>query len=280
MTQPIRVYNTLSRAKEQFQPLEDDHVRIYACGVTPYAEAHIGHARPSLVWSVIRKYLEARGYRVTLVQNFTDVDDKIIERAGQEGEEPLQLAARFVRSYMESMRRLGIEDADHYPLVSEHMPQIIAMIEVARRQGLCLRGRRRRIFRRDALCGLWKVQWAASRRADGGHSVSKRTSASAIRWTLPCGRRPSRVNRRGTARGDRDVRGGTSNAPRCRCTIWATGSTFTAAAWTWCFRTTKTKSRSPKRIRARPVRSLLGTQRARKHGRRKNVQVAGQCRQY
>lgn len=129
MTQPIRVYNTLSRAKEPFQPLEDDHVRIYACGVTPYAEAHIGHARPSLVWSVIRKYLEARGYRVTLVQNFTDIDDKIIDRAAQEGEEPLQLAARYVRSYMESMRRLGIEDADHYPLVSEHMPQIISMIE-------------------------------------------------------------------------------------------------------------------------------------------------------
>lgn len=135
MTQPIRVYNTLSRTKEQFQPLEDGHVRVYACGVTPYAEAHIGHARPSLVWSVIRKYLEARGYRVTLVQNFTDVDDKIIDRAGREGEDPLQLAARFVRSYMNSMRRLGIEDADHYPLVSEHIPQIIEMIETLVEKG-------------------------------------------------------------------------------------------------------------------------------------------------
>lgn len=129
MTQPIRVYNTLSRTKEHFRPLEGDHVRIYACGVTPYAEAHIGHARPSLVWSVIRKYLEARGYRVSLVQNFTDVDDKIIERARAEGEDALQLAARFSRAYLDSMRRLGIEDADHYPRVSEHIPEIIEMIE-------------------------------------------------------------------------------------------------------------------------------------------------------
>src|SRR5690625_3107462 len=116
MTHPIRVYNTVSSTKEQFQPLEDAHMRAYACGVTPYAEAHIGRDRPSLVRPVIRKYLEARGHRVTLVQNYTDDDDKIIDRAGREGEDPLQLAARFVRSYMNSMRRLGIEDADHYPL--------------------------------------------------------------------------------------------------------------------------------------------------------------------
>lgn len=129
MTEPIRVYNTLTRTKETFEPLEDGHVRIYACGVTPYAEAHIGHARPALVWSIIRKYLLARGYRVSLVQNFTDVDDKIIDRANREGEEPLRLADRYCTAYLKSMRRLGIEDADHYPKVSEHMPQIIAMIE-------------------------------------------------------------------------------------------------------------------------------------------------------
>lgn len=129
MSQPIRVYNTLTRTKEQFQPFENDHVRIYACGVTPYADAHIGHARPTLIWSVIRKYLLMRGYRVTLVQNFTDVDDKIIERAASEGVDALQLAARYSRAYLESMRRLGIEDADQYPLVSEHIPEIVQMIE-------------------------------------------------------------------------------------------------------------------------------------------------------
>lgn len=129
MTEPIRVYNTLTRTKEEFHPFEEGHVRIYTCGVTPYAEAHIGHARPALIWSVIRKYLQARGYRVTLVQNFTDVDDKIIDRANREGENPLALAARFSESYLESMRRLGIAAADHYPKVSEHIPQIIAMIE-------------------------------------------------------------------------------------------------------------------------------------------------------
>lgn len=135
MSQPIRVYNTLSRTKEPFQPFEDNHVRIYACGVTPYADAHIGHARPTLIWSVIRKYLRMRGYRVSLVQNFTDVDDKIIERASAEGIDALQLAARYSRKYLESMRRLGIEDADHYPLVSEHIPDIIEMIEALVERG-------------------------------------------------------------------------------------------------------------------------------------------------
>lgn len=126
---PLRTYNTLTRKKETFTPLHEDHVRIYACGVTPYAEAHIGHARPALIWSVIRKYLQRRGYRVTLVQNFTDVDDKIIERARETGEEPLALAARFSDRYLADMRALGIEDADHYPLVSEHIEDIVAMIE-------------------------------------------------------------------------------------------------------------------------------------------------------
>jgi cysteinyl-tRNA synthetase len=129
VAQAIRVYNTLTRTKEEFHPFEEGHVRIYACGVTPYAEAHIGHARPALIWSVIRKYLEARGYRVTLVQNFTDVDDKIIDRANREGVHPLALARRFSEQYLESMRRLGIEAADFYPRVSDHIPQIIEMIQ-------------------------------------------------------------------------------------------------------------------------------------------------------
>lgn len=126
---PIRTYNTFTRKKEHFHPHEDGHVRIYTCGVTPYAEAHIGHARPALVWSVIRKYLQLRGYRVTLVQNFTDVDDKIIERAAESGEEPLALAARFSNKYLASMRALGIEDADYYPKVSEHIEDIVEMVQ-------------------------------------------------------------------------------------------------------------------------------------------------------
>lgn len=121
----IRVYNTLTRRKEVFEPAEPGHVRIYACGVTPYAEAHIGHARPALFWSVIRKYLQWRGLRVTLVQNFTDVDDKIIQRAQERGEEPLRLADRYAEQYLEAMRRLGVEDADHYPRVSQHIEDIV-----------------------------------------------------------------------------------------------------------------------------------------------------------
>ncbi|OUN00720.1 MAG: cysteine--tRNA ligase [Firmicutes bacterium ZCTH02-B6] len=131
----IRVYNTLTRRKEVFEPVEPGHVRIYACGVTPYAEAHIGHARPALLWSVIRKYLQWRGFRVTLVQNFTDVDDKIIQRARERGEEPLALADRFAAQYLDAMRRLGIEEADHYPRVSQHIREIVEMIAVLEQKG-------------------------------------------------------------------------------------------------------------------------------------------------
>ncbi|HEY8418681.1 MAG TPA: cysteine--tRNA ligase [Limnochordales bacterium] len=131
----IRVYNTLTRKKEAFTPAKPGHVRIYACGVTPYAEAHIGHARPALLWSVIRKYLQWRGFRVTLVQNFTDVDDKIIQRARERGEDPLQLSDRYANQYLAAMRRLGIEDADHYPRVSEHIRDIVEMIRVLEEKG-------------------------------------------------------------------------------------------------------------------------------------------------
>ncbi|REJ33561.1 MAG: cysteine--tRNA ligase [Bacillota bacterium] len=131
----IRVYNTLTRRKEVFEPAEPGHVRIYACGVTPYAEAHIGHARPALLWSVIRKYLQWRGFRVTLVQNFTDVDDKIIQRARERGEDPLALAARYAEQYLDAMRRLGVEEADHYPRVSQHIREIVEMIRVLEQKG-------------------------------------------------------------------------------------------------------------------------------------------------
>jgi len=131
----IRVYNTLTRRKEVFTPAQPGHVRVYACGVTPYAEAHIGHARPALLWSVIRKYLQWRGFRVTLVQNFTDVDDKIIQRARERGEDPLKLSDRYAKQYLSAMRRLGIEDADHYPRVSEHIPDIVEMIRVLEEKG-------------------------------------------------------------------------------------------------------------------------------------------------
>ncbi|MFS8573258.1 MAG: cysteine--tRNA ligase, partial [Clostridia bacterium] len=129
MQPEIYLYNTLTRRKERFEPRRPGEVSIYVCGVTPYDDAHIGHARPAVFFDVVRKFLRAAGYRVTFVQNFTDVDDKIIARARERGMDPLELARRYSQSYLEDMDRLGVERADIYPRVSEHIDDIIRMIQ-------------------------------------------------------------------------------------------------------------------------------------------------------
>ncbi|NLW55862.1 MAG: cysteine--tRNA ligase [Firmicutes bacterium] len=125
----ITVYNTLTRQKEEFIPREAGKVSIYVCGVTPYNYAHIGNARPPVVWDCIRRFLEAQGYEVTFVQNFTDVDDKIILRAQELGKEPLALAQEYAEIYLEDLATLGVLPATHYPKVSEHITEIIEMVE-------------------------------------------------------------------------------------------------------------------------------------------------------
>lgn len=130
----IRVYNTLTRQKEELKS-DGERIGIYVCGVTPYSETHLGHARPSVVWDVIKKYLRYRGYQTYHVQNFTDIDDKIINRSQETGIDALELAAHYAQDYLESMDALGVERADIYPKVSEHIPEIIAMIETLVERG-------------------------------------------------------------------------------------------------------------------------------------------------
>jgi cysteinyl-tRNA synthetase len=125
----IRVYNTMTRQKEEFVPRNDNRVGIYVCGVTPYSHTHLGHARPNVIWDVIKKFLRSQGYETFHVQNFTDVDDKIIARANEEGIPALELSRRFIQEYLDSMDALGVERADLYPKVSEHISDIIAMVE-------------------------------------------------------------------------------------------------------------------------------------------------------
>jgi cysteinyl-tRNA synthetase len=126
---PIRVYNTLTRQKEEFVPLESGKVKMYVCGVTPYNHPHIGNARPFITWDVIKRYLRKRGYQVVHVQNFTDVDDKIINAAKAENVTWDVIASRYIESYFEVMDALNIERADIYPRVSEHMADIVDVVK-------------------------------------------------------------------------------------------------------------------------------------------------------
>jgi cysteinyl-tRNA synthetase len=125
----IRLYNTLTRKKEDFQTLEPNVVKMYVCGVTVYNDAHVGHAMSALVFDIIRRYLEYRGYNVKHVMNYTDVDDKIINRARQLGEDPLKLSQRYIEEYTKELEGLNILPATSNPQVSKTMPLIIQFIE-------------------------------------------------------------------------------------------------------------------------------------------------------
>ncbi|MBO8126827.1 MAG: cysteine--tRNA ligase [Firmicutes bacterium] len=125
----LRLYNTLTRQKEEFKPRDPGKVGIYVCGVTPYAYTHLGHARVSVLWDVFKRYLEYKGFEVTLVQNFTDVDDKIIAKANSEGVEAKEIAERYIADYFETMAALGVRPADKYPRVTQEIPDIIEVIQ-------------------------------------------------------------------------------------------------------------------------------------------------------
>ncbi len=132
---PITLYNTAHRKKEEFIPLREGHVGMYVCGVTVYDYCHIGHARSAIVFDVLARYLRVRGYDLTYVRNFTDVDDKIIERACKLGKDPGELAREFIDTFDEDMARLGVARADQEPRATEYVGDMIEMIGVLIKKG-------------------------------------------------------------------------------------------------------------------------------------------------
>lgn len=124
----MRIYNTLSRQKEEFVPLEPGKVRIYACGPTVYNFIHIGNARPICVFDVLRRYLEYRGYDVTFVQNFTDIDDKLIKKANEEGITVAEVAERYIAEYKKDAEGLGVRPATVHPRATEVVDKIIEIV--------------------------------------------------------------------------------------------------------------------------------------------------------
>ena len=130
------IYNTQTRRKEEFVPLEEGKVRIYACGPTVYNYFHIGNARPFIVFDTLRRYLEHKGYEVKFVQNFTDIDDKMIRRANEEGITVKELGERFITEYYKDADALGIERATVNPKATEHIPEIIDIIRKLEEKGL------------------------------------------------------------------------------------------------------------------------------------------------
>ena len=124
----MQIYNSMTRKKEVFKPIQEGKVGIYACGPTVYNYFHIGNARPFITFDVLRRQLEREGYQVTFVQNFTDIDDKMIRRANEEGITVKELADRFIAEYYKDAKALGIRPASVHPKATEHIPEIIELI--------------------------------------------------------------------------------------------------------------------------------------------------------
>lgn len=125
----MKIYNTLSRKKEEFVPIEEGKIRMYVCGPTVYNYFHIGNARPLVVFDTFRRYVKYRGYDIKYVQNFTDVDDKIINKAREEGVSAPEISERYIKEYFDDAKALNVIPADVHPKVSEHMDEIIDFIK-------------------------------------------------------------------------------------------------------------------------------------------------------
>jgi len=136
----LRIYNTLARDKQDFVPIRPGEVRMYVCGMTVYDYCHLGHARVLVVFDMVQRWLRESGFRVTYVRNITDIDDKIIRRAAENGESPEALSERFIRAMDEDAAALGVQKPDHEPRATRFVPPMIELIAQLERIGLAYRG--------------------------------------------------------------------------------------------------------------------------------------------
>ena len=120
----MKIFNTLTRTKDEFKPITEGEVKIYACGPTVYNYIHIGNARPLCVFDVLRRYFEWRGFKVTFVQNFTDIDDKLIKKANEEGTTVLEVAERFIEEFWKDAKGLNFKEATHHPRATDNIKEI------------------------------------------------------------------------------------------------------------------------------------------------------------
>ena len=132
----LRVYNTMAGCKQEFKPLTPDTVKMYVCGVTVYDHCHIGHARANIVFDIVYRYLKYSGFAVTYVRNYTDVDDKIINRANERGITSKELSEQYIKAFDEDMTALGLEKPTHQPKATDYIPQIITLVSQLIERGL------------------------------------------------------------------------------------------------------------------------------------------------
>lgn len=181
-----KIYNSLTRKKEKFVPLVSGEVKMYACGITPYDQIHIGHARQAVVYDMIRAYLEYAGYHVVYVRNFTDIDDKIIKRANEEGKESSQISAHFIRENSDDLKRLKVREATFEPKVTECIEEIVSFIQVLIDKGFAYVRDGEVFFEIDKFAGYGKL---SNRKKDelinSEESPNKKSVNDFVLWK-PC----------------------------------------------------------------------------------------------
>jgi len=153
----IEVYNTLGGKKQRLETIEPGRLKMYACGPTVYDHGHIGHARAAVVFDAIARWLDFRGLEVTYVRNYTDVDDKIINRANEEGVDYGEIAHRYTKQYEEDIAKLGLREPDHKPRVSEHIDDIIAIVQTLVDKGFAYRAAGSVYFQVEKFAGYGKL---------------------------------------------------------------------------------------------------------------------------
>ena len=202
----------MSRKKETFTPVRKGLVGVYACGITAYALSHIGHARSAVAFDILVRLLRYKGYEVTFVRNFTDVDDKIIKRANDEGVSSTEIAETYIKAYHEDMDRLGVIRADIEPRATEHIQEMLNLTERLIADGKAYATPSGDVYLRvrslpaTASCPAARPTTCVPARAS--YPATKRKT----RWTSPSGKAPSPANPTGKARGARDAPAGTSSA--------------------------------------------------------------------
>ena len=184
----MKLFNTMSRRKEEFVPLEEGKVRMYVCGPTVYNLIHIGNARPMIIFDTVRRYLEYKGYEVNYVSNFTDVDDKIIKKAIEEGVSSEEISQRYIAECKKDMAGMNVKPATTHPLATQEIAGMIDMIQTLIDKG----------YAYSVLC-----RYPAKTRKK-------------IRWISYSGNRKKKENHSGNLHGATEDRDGTSSAPLCQ----------------------------------------------------------------
>ncbi len=238
----LKIYNTLARDKQEFVPLVPGRVGMYVCGMTVYDYCHLGHARVMVVFDMVRRWLRAEGLQVTYVRNITDIDDKIIKRAAENGEPIATLTERFIAAMDEDAAKLGVEKPDHEPRATQYVPGMVAMIGALDGQGAGLPARRRR----RELCGaqfsrlrkaVRQVAGRSARRRAGRGGRGKDDPLDFVLWKSARARRAQLGFALGPGRPGWHIECSVMGS-----TLLGSISTSTAAAPIFSFRTTKTRS--------------------------------------